>query len=101
MSYVDFAMGVWYPKGGLHVLAQVFQNIGLKYGVEYHLNSDLTTVTIADEAISSLVFADGSVVSSDLYVINADQARFETTILPKEFQTYPKMFWDKKIFAPS
>lgn len=101
MSYVDFAMGVWYPKWGLHVLAQVFQDIGLKYGVEYHLNSDLSEVTLADGAINSLIFADGRIVSSDLYVINADQARFETTILPGAFQTYPQSFWDKKTFAPS
>ncbi len=101
MSYVDFAMGVWYPKWWLHVIAQVFKDIGLKYGVEYHLNSDLREVAISDSSISSLIFADWTIVSSDLYVINADQARFETTILPKQFQTYQQAFWDKKIFAPS
>jgi phytoene desaturase len=31
MSYVDFAMGVWYPSGGLHMIAKALQDIGLKY----------------------------------------------------------------------
>jgi phytoene dehydrogenase-like protein len=47
------------------------------------------------------MFANGVLVSSDHYIINADQARFETTMLSSTHQTYPKDFWKKKIFAPS
>jgi phytoene dehydrogenase-like protein len=34
-------------------------------------------------------------------VINADQAWFETNIVPEAYQTYTKPYRDKKIFAPS
>jgi phytoene desaturase len=27
MSYVDFAMGVWYPSGGLHMIAKALEKI--------------------------------------------------------------------------
>ncbi|HMS90758.1 MAG TPA: phytoene desaturase family protein [Candidatus Absconditabacterales bacterium] len=101
MSYVDFSMGVWYPKGGLHSIVQVFREIGLKYGVKYYLDSEVTQVVILDNTVSELVLSDGRVVASDLFVINADQAWFETTLLPASFQTYSQSFRDKKIFAPS
>jgi phytoene desaturase len=94
-------MGVWYPSGGLHMIAKALQDIGLKYWVKYYLNSELKSVNIKSDKISSIVFADNSIVVSDIFVINADQAWFETTILAKKFQTYNKSFWDKKTFAPS
>jgi phytoene dehydrogenase-like protein len=36
-----------------------------------------------------------------LFIVNADQAWFETVLLPEKFQTYNKKYWDKKVFAPS
>ena len=44
MSHVDFAMGVWYPAGGLHAVAQALVKIGKKYGVQYHTNSEVIAV---------------------------------------------------------
>jgi hypothetical protein len=40
-------------------------------------------------------------IQSDIYLINADMAWFETSILPKESQTYPKSYRESKTFAPS
>lgn len=101
MSHVDFAMGVWYPQGGLHAIATALVAIGEKYGVHYHLNHELTTVTTSKKQVTSITFANGVTVSSDHFVINADQARFETTMLEPQHQTYPTSFWNKKTFAPS
>ena len=44
MSHVAFAMGVWYPQGGLHAIATALVKIGKTYGVEYHLNSEINSV---------------------------------------------------------
>ena len=40
-------------------------------------------------------------INSDLFIVNADQARFETEMLEAKLQTYTKKFWNKKTFAPS
>ena len=45
MSHVDFAMGVWYPQGGLHAIAAALVKIGKEYGVEYHTDSEVAKVT--------------------------------------------------------
>lgn len=40
-------------------------------------------------------------LASDIYLINADMAWFETQIIPLSHQTYPLSYRNKKIFAPS
>ena len=101
MSHVDFAMGVWYPSGWLHMIAKALEKIWLKYGVKYHLNSELTKVNVESDKISSIVLQDWRVLTGDLFLINADQAWFETSMLPENLQTYNQKFRDKKTFAPS
>lgn len=54
MSHVDFAMGVWYPQGWLHQIAKVLVEIGEKYGVEYHLNHELTEVISSKKQVESI-----------------------------------------------
>ena len=46
-------------------------------------------------------YISNNAIKSDIYLINADMAWFETSILPKTYQTYPKSYRDSKIFAPS
>ncbi len=101
MSHVDFAMGVWYPAGGLHAVAQALVKIGKKYGVEYHTDSEIIKVESWKWKVESMTLKSWKTISSDLFVVNADQARFETEMLPVAQQTYTKTFWDKKTFAPS
>lgn len=125
MSHVDFNMGVWYPKGGMHQIAKALHKIGLRYGIEYNLNTEVIWCEIdkSTNTISSLIIqwgekgndksnwelrthnpkkvGTGWELKSDIFVINADMARFEAAILPCDYQTYPKTYRDKKIFAPS
>lgn len=111
MSHVDFAMGVRYPQGGLHAIATALVNIGKKYGVQYYTDSEVIEVQSNKGKVESMTirspFEKGAggfnekTITSDLFIVNADQARFETEMLPLELQTYTKKFWDKKTFAPS
>ena len=101
MSHVDFAMGVRYPQWWLHAVATALVNIGKKYGVTYYTNSEITSVTTTKWQVTSMNSKNWDVITSDLFIVNADQARFETEMLPIELQTYKKDFWNKKTFAPS
>jgi phytoene desaturase len=101
MSHVDFAMGVRYPQGGLHAIATALVNIGKKYGVQYYTDSEVVSVEITDKKIHSFTLQNGKTITSDLVIVNADQARFETAMIPSEYQTYNKPYREKKTFAPS
>lgn len=101
MSHVDFAMGVRYPQWWLHAIATALVKIGKKYGVQYHTDCEVVSVHHKDWEIKSMTLKDWKTITSDLFIVNADQARFETAMLPLELQTYTKKFWNKKTFAPS
>lgn len=101
MSHVDFAMGVRYPQGGLHAIATALVNIGKKYGVHYYTDNEVVSVETIQWEVKSMTLKDWKTITSDLFIVNADQARFETEMLPLELQTYTKKFWNKKTFAPS
>ncbi len=101
MSHVDFAMGVRYPQWWLHEVARVLVKIGKQYGVQYHTDSEVTKVTTDWWEVKSMTLKSWEEIVSDLFIVNADQARFETAMLVPELQTYTKKFWDKKTFAPS
>ncbi len=101
MSHVDFAMGVRYPQGGLHAIATALVNIGKKYGVQYYTDNQVVSVQTVQWKVKSMTLKDWKTITSDLFIVNADQARFETEMLPVELQTYTKKFWNKKTFAPS
>ncbi len=101
MSHVDFAMGVRYPQGGLHAIATALVKIGKKYDVEYYTDSEVVKTTHDTKNITSMIVKNWQTITSDLFIVNADQARFETEMLPLDQQTYTKPYRDKKIFAPS
>lgn len=101
MSHVDFAMGVRYPQGGLHQIAQVLVNIGKTYGVQYYTDSEVVAVNNEQGKVKNMTLKNWKMINSDLFIVNADQARFETEMLEAKLQTYTKKFWNKKTFAPS
>lgn len=101
MSHVDFAMGVRYPQGWLNAIATVLVNIGKKYWVQYYTNSEISSVYTEEGEIINMTLKNWKEITSDIFIVNADQARFETEMLPLKLQTYTKNFWDKKTFAPS
>lgn len=101
MSHVDFAMGVRYPQGWLHAIATALVKIGKKYGVKYYTDSEVVAVNNEQWIVKNMILKDWKTITSDLFIVNADQARFETEMLPLELQTYTKKFWNKKTFAPS
>jgi phytoene desaturase len=112
MSHVDFAMGVRYPQGGLHAVAQALVKIGTQYGVKYYTDSEVIKVESWKWKVESMTVSSPllkgdwggfveKTITSDLFIVNADQARFETAMIPSEYQTYKKPYREKKTFAPS
>lgn len=64
MSHCDFNMWVRYPKGGLHEIAKALHTIWLKYGVEYHLNTEVVWSEIKDNQIQSLMIQSTALTKS-------------------------------------
>lgn len=100
MSHLDFNQGVYYPQGGLYTIIESLVGIGKKLGVQYHYNSSTTKILTQDGVATGLQLADKKVMA-DLVISNADLHFTETQLLPKQLQTYPEKYWQKRTNGPS
>ncbi len=100
MSYLDFEQGVFFPEKGMHSVTEALQKIGVKLGVNYHLNSDVEAIEV-DGRRTTGIRANGKTYMADIVVSGADLAFTETKLLPASHQSYPASYWAKKNPAPS
>ena len=100
MSYVDFIEGVWFPKGGIHKVAESIYNIAKENGTKFKFNTEITKIEVKDGRAKYLK-VDGNKFPTDLVIVNGDYPYTELNLLDEEYRTYNQKYWDKKIFAPS
>lgn len=83
--------GYWNVKGGMYSIVDEFVKELKKRGVQFHYNTEITSVSNANGGINALMDQNGKVWSADLFVINSDAAAFRGKVLQK-----PK-FQEKKL----
>jgi phytoene desaturase len=101
MSYLDMQEGVFYPEGGLYRIIESLVSIGKKLGVSYHLKSPVISIATDGRRATGIQLKSGKPVQADIVISNADLHFTETELLPKELQTYPEKYWEKKLTGPS
>lgn len=100
MNYIDFAMGVYYPEGGIYKIIEALKKIAFKHSVNIITNQPVTKI-LTDGKKATGVEADGVFYQADIVVSNADMWFTETKLLDKKHQTYPDKFWKKQVMGPS
>lgn len=100
MSHVDFNLGVWYPCGGMGEIAKGLEKLAAEMGVEFKYNLPVTKIILQGNRVKGVVTPEGE-IEAEAVIVNADYAFAETALLPKQNQTYPESYWNKKVIAPS
>ncbi len=100
VSYADFKLGIYYPKGGMYSIVKALEKLCKDYGVVIKTNAEVKKVKILNKEIKE-VHTNKSIYKTNLVIVNADYPYFETKIIPPEYQTYNKEYWQKKVFSPS
>jgi len=72
LPYTELAMGIWFPKGGMHALALALEAVGRELGVHFHYRSDVRQILTEGEKATGLALADGRRVDADVVLCNAD-----------------------------
>lgn len=72
IAYVEEAFGAWHITGGLGTLATLVHQRCLDVGVEFRFNSKVEEITVDEGIATGVRLADGSVVTADAVVANAD-----------------------------
>lgn len=100
MSWVDFGMGVWYPRGGIHAIIDALVNMWKNYGVTYHTHAEVNSICV-DKGQANGIVVNNKYVTADRVISNADYHWTETKLLEPQWQSFPQTYRDKRTMAPS
>lgn len=101
MSYVDFGMGVFYPKGWIYAIIEALVSIATKNGVTFHCNNTVESIAVNEDKKVTWIRVWWALIEADCVISNADMRFTETKLLPEHLQTYSQKYRDKRTMAPS
>ncbi|KAI1764887.1 phytoene desaturase [Hypoxylon sp. FL1150] len=94
LQYTELAEGIWYPRGGFHVVLDTLVKVGERLGVEYRLSTPVKAIlTHADGTTARGVqLESGEVLEADVVVVNADLVYAYSNLFPPtpSIQKYSK-----------
>ncbi|MEH0156673.1 phytoene desaturase family protein [Limibacter armeniacum] len=100
MNYADISLGTWYPMGGMFKIVEGMVSLAKKNGVNFLYDHAVSGYQMEGNRIVSVQTSKGS-YDADIVIGGADYHHMETKLLPKEFQSYSKGYWDSRVMAPS
>lgn len=103
MSHTDLIQGPKYPRGGFAAVVASFVRLAQDNGVEFEFGAEaVEIVTIGKQPrvcgvrVSDAHLYNSRIIPADIVVSAADLKHTETQLLPKNLQTYPEKYWDKR-----
>jgi phytoene desaturase len=72
IPFVEAALGVWYPRGGVHAIARAFARLAEELGVRLHLGTPVARIATDGRRATGVVLGGGARVSADAVVANAE-----------------------------
>lgn len=100
MNYVDLNLGVWYPIGGIGKIVEKLFELCNKRGVNFLFNENVTKITTEKGTVTGVETSKEN-YKAEIVIVNADYPHSELNLLETSNRTYPKKYWDNKLFAPS
>ncbi|MFB6104282.1 MAG: phytoene desaturase family protein [Halobacteriaceae archaeon] len=100
MSHVDVSLGVHYPAGGMGSVVEAVVALGRELGVTYRTGFDVTRIRGSRGAFT-VESTDGTRLSADIVVSDADLAHTEQDLLVPGDRQYDSSYWEERTVAPS
>lgn len=100
LSHVDFNLGVWYPMGGIGVVAQALRRLAEGFGAKVRVGCEATRIAVKNGRAEG-VYAGDEFFPADYVVANADYPHVETALLEPQARTYSERYWRSRTLAPS
>jgi len=92
IPHLEFNIGAFFPKKGMHDITMSLYKLALSIGVKYHFNSPVEEILVENgKAVG--VIAKGQEIRADIVVNNMDMVNAYKTILRKQKQ--PKLLLDQ------
>jgi phytoene desaturase len=84
LQYTELADGLWYPRGGMHRVAQALTAIAEKLGVEIRCNTPVERILVDGERATGVALSTGEALNADVVVANADLGYVYRQLLPDD-----------------
>mgnify|MGYP000203418625 CR=1 FL=1 len=99
MSHVDFNLGVFYPEGGMHGVADGVAELAHELGVETRVNEPVERID--PYARSFVVETATDSHRANVVVSDAPYSHTEQDLLDPEYRQYDADYWADRTYAPS
>lgn len=83
VAHVELAAGLWYPRGGIHMLADAMRRLAEELGVEIRTEARVQEIMVADDTVTGVRLGDGSVLNASTVVANVDVMTVYRKLLPQ------------------
>jgi phytoene desaturase len=100
MNYADMIGGTWYPQGGMYSVVQGMYKLAVECGVKFCFGETVEQIVLDSHAARKVV-TDKNEYAADAVIGGADYHFIENNLLPPAHRSYSKVYWDKKLMAPS
>lgn len=100
MSHLDLDDGVLYPRGGFTEIIRAVQRLAEASGTRIRTGARVASILTEGSVATGVRLEDGSRIDADLVVSAADLHHTETSLLPREQQSYPESWWAKRSPSP-
>jgi phytoene desaturase len=82
LPFMELADGVYFPKGGMHKIAESLLSAAREYGAKIFMNSPVSRIDIDNNRAKGVTLQDGSFHKADIIVSNADLPWVYNQLLP-------------------
>jgi phytoene desaturase len=100
MNYGDIKLGTWYPVGGMYNVVEGMVELATSLGVKFRYNSPVVSLEVIDGKITSVITAEKR-YEAPYVLASADYQHVEEFLLPIEYRTYTKKYWNSRVLSPS
>jgi len=100
MNYTGLKVGTFYPMGGFNELVKAMVSVAQEQGAKFHVDSQVDNIFVNDNKAKGLTI-NNQFHEFDAVVGAADYNHVEQHLLPEQYRTYDKKYWDSRVFAPS
>ncbi len=84
LPFMEISDGVYFPKGGIHAVAESLLSIAKDLGVKVALKSPISRIEVNGKAARGVTLEDGSFHPADIVIANADLPYVYDQMLPEK-----------------
>ncbi len=82
LSYLEYAYGVFHPRGGCGAVSGAMQRVAERLGVEFRFNTPVERIAFAGKRAIGVETSGGQHVAADAVVLNGDFAHAVPKLVP-------------------